>query len=71
MSDLKYHTLQQAAHLFEQTYGTVVRLGRSGYYKTVRPFGRSPVLMSDEEVRRILLTPGVLRKRGHPFKRTA
>jgi hypothetical protein len=65
--ELKFHTLRETARLFEQCYETVVRLAKEGYIKTVRPFGRYPVLVPDSEVRRFLSTPGAIRKRGRPF----
>jgi hypothetical protein len=64
--ELKFHTLRETARLFEQCYETVARLAKSGYIRTCRPFGRFPVLVPDSEVRRLLTTPGAIRRPGRP-----
>ena len=68
---LDFHTLEETARLFEQAYPTVVRLAKSGYIKTVRPFGNRPVLVPDSEIRRLLTTPGAIRRQGRPPRKAA
>jgi hypothetical protein len=65
---LSFYTLRETARLFDQAYETIVRLARTGYIKTVRPSGHL-VLVPDAEIRRILSTPGAIRKRGRPRRK--
>lgn len=64
-----YLTLAQVAALFGQSYQTVRRLAAEGYYRAERPYGKTPVLIPGAEVKRLLQTPGAIRRRG--FQRGA